>query len=357
MRTGDAREEHGDPLVRADGARRAEVEQAGEARRAGVVDVDARRLTGELVCTRERVLADDEWLSARLQHRLDDRKPVVRFVVEDPVRNGMRLVFPRPHELRAVPCGVFEPGFPGALEGALERPGRGGLHGVQPGRQPTFAQPRCDGARERPASDLDDGAVERDARRRQLPAERVAALDGEAVEVALARERHRPGRERLQQAAIRRVTRPAVTRATRDAGAERVEAGEHRGICTGGDEDAQRPAAGRGHDRGGQSGVATARDRELGAFCGQARPLARFQIDEDTEEVPSLVGSGHVAGFVLDPDSTRVREAEFVRQLVRACERRDHEAVAVNLGDARVELAHECAEVAVRQAELGGMEA
>ena len=67
-------------------------------------------------------------------------------------------------------------------------------------------------AGERAAADLDDEPVERDAGGDELPAERLAALDGEPVQVALAGERQRAGRERLVEARGRsgRRERPAA---------------------------------------------------------------------------------------------------------------------------------------------------
>ncbi len=57
----------------------------------------------------------------------------------------------------------------------------------------------ADGARERAAADLHDDPVELEPARSELPAERLAALDGQAVEVALAGERDRAvGERRLE---------------------------------------------------------------------------------------------------------------------------------------------------------------
>ena len=162
--------------------------------------------------------------------------PVVGLVVEDPVGDAVRLV--SHGHMNAARCARrVGAGRRGASHdasiGALERPRAFGLHGVDPRAVPDRAEraaprsrPAAHGARERAAADLHDDAVER--RRRaaaELPAERLAALDREAVQVALAGEGQRAVGDRLR-AAGRRSGRPATpgcALADRDAGAERAE--------------------------------------------------------------------------------------------------------------------------------------
>src|SRR5665647_1513905 len=74
-------------------------EQPGEPGRPGRIDVDVRGIDGKRVRPRQQVLAHHHRASTRDQHPLDDRQPVIRLVVEDPVRDASRLLFPWPHEL------------------------------------------------------------------------------------------------------------------------------------------------------------------------------------------------------------------------------------------------------------------
>ena len=147
------------------------------------------------------------------------------------MRDRVRLCLPGPHELGAVACRVGEVAAgDDAVERALQRPRTLRLHGVDAGHGRKCAEgdrlfePVDAGARERAAADLDDQAVERGRRRRRAPSASVcAALDREAVQVALAGERERAGRERLRGA--RRTVGSPVSPGSRghvvDDGAER----------------------------------------------------------------------------------------------------------------------------------------
>ena len=127
---------------------------------------------------RERLLADDGPPTARGEHSLDHCEPVVGLVVEDAVGNAVRLLLPRPHELRAVVsrvgegrsaflrCGRVAPGR-NRVVGAPERPGTLGLHRLKERGGGECAERssvvKGFGARtcERAASDLHDEAVDR----------------------------------------------------------------------------------------------------------------------------------------------------------------------------------------------------
>ena len=172
----------------------------------------------------------------------------------------------------------------------------------------------------------------------ELLAERLAALDREPVQVALARERERSLVERLQQPAVR-SGRPAPP--SRGQTVTRAPSSSRRASTTGsastGTKTRSVAAAGRCDDGRGERGVAAARDRELGApgRVGEPEPLRDLEVEQHAEEVPGLVRAGDVAGLVLDPDAARARRSPSrVAQLVAAGEGRDDEAVPVDRGDA-----------------------
>src|SRR2546422_11016200 len=71
-----------------------------------MVDVDARRVAGQVVGLAKRVLAHHHRGAAGLDHATDDGEPVVGLVVQDPVGDALRFLLPRPHELRTVLDGI-----------------------------------------------------------------------------------------------------------------------------------------------------------------------------------------------------------------------------------------------------------
>ncbi len=217
------------------------------------------------------------------------------------------------------------------------------------------------GAGERAAADLHDQPVDRLAGGCDLPGERLAALDGEPVEVPLARERQRALCERLLEPLHGGIAGNAGgAGADGDERAQLLEPVQHERVGADRDEDAQRALARGRDDRRGERRVAAARDREVGPFRRAAEPLGDFEIHEHAEQVAGLVRAGDVAGLVLDPDAARSGEAEPVAELVAAAERRHREAVAVDGGDALVEPADERAELRVadsaRRGDVVGVE-
>ncbi len=200
------------------------------------------------------------------------------------------------------------------------------------------------GARERAAADLDDEPVEA-ARRRgswaHLLAERLAALDREPVDVALAGERQRAGGERGAEARATRgvACAPGRARADRDARAELLaDAPSRPGRRRRGTKTCSVRPAGRGDDRGRERGVAAARDREVAAGAPEsARPRrsATSSWSSDAEQVARLVRARDVPGLVLHPDAASAAKPSSSAQLVAARERRDAKAVPVDGRDAR----------------------
>ena len=120
---------------------REQVQEAGEAGRPGVIDVDAGRRAGQRVRLLERRLGGDERPAAARQHAGEAGSPVVRLVVDDAVRDAVRLLLPGPHEGRAVAGGVREDlvgrlacrdARSHALEGTGQRVDGRRLHRVDP---------------------------------------------------------------------------------------------------------------------------------------------------------------------------------------------------------------------------------
>ena len=148
--------------------------------------------------------------------------------------------------------------------------------------------------RERAAAHLDHDPVDprravRPADRgRDLEPERLAALDREGVEVALAGEGDGAGRDRVEERQVGRVAGDAgLAFAHGELGAERPEPHDDRGVGVGRDEHEQ-PAPGRARDdRGGEGGVPAAGDREWNVVArGSAADL---ELEQRPEEMAGLV--------------------------------------------------------------------
>ncbi len=77
------------------------------------------------------------------------------------------------------------------------------------------------------------------------------------------------------------------------------------------------------------------------ALRAKAAPLGGDEVQQHTHQVTGLVGTGDVAGLVLDPHPTVGGEPELVRQGIGPLERRRAEANAIDLGHRGVELAHQ----------------
>ena len=118
---------------------------------------------------------------------------------------------------------------------------------------------------ERASADLHDEVVQRNVRIGELVAECAPAVDGEAVVGTLAGERDRArgyGLAQPQHAGVaRRVVVAAGARL--DLCVELAQTRDDRVICPGRHEHAQRAVRRACDDRGGQRGVAAARDGEL----------------------------------------------------------------------------------------------
>ena len=153
---------------------------------------------------------------------------------------------------------------------------------------PRLASPWMHGRRQRAPADLDERAWSRrpprDPRSRvgELVAEGHAALDGEAVLVALAGERDGPGVDRRPQPMVRsgRPGRRAGARRRSRSRAEGLEPRDDGRVRVGRDEDVELATRGAGDDRRGQGRVAAAGDGEPRATVGRAgdrrrRPRAR----------------------------------------------------------------------------------
>ncbi len=214
-----------------------------------------------------------------------------------------------------------------ALEGSTQRPGAGGLDRVE-SRPPGDEAGPCglvegEGLRggQRPATDLDDEPVEGHAPLGELvdhlPAQGCAALDDEAVLVALAGERDRTrvdGRSAAGHSLDRRsgrspgtAPRPCASRSARRA---RI------GVSASGRHEDQQPAPRRaGDDGGSQGGVAAAGDGQGPARVHGLQRLGDAELEHDRHEVPRLVRAGHVARLVLDPDAARSGQADACSQL------------------------------------------
>ena len=110
-------------------------------------------------------------------------------------------------------------------------------------------------------------------RGRQLAAERLAALDREAVQVALAGERDGAVGDRVEQREVGRVAGDArLALADGELRAERPKPRHDDGVGVGRDEDVEVAVGGARDDRGGEGGVAAGGDREAAPSSGRAPP-------------------------------------------------------------------------------------
>jgi hypothetical protein len=229
-----------------------------------------------------------------------------------------------------------------SVVGPLERVRAGGLHGVQPrlaadraqlGRLAQACRAR---AGQGAAAHLDDDVVHGGARelRGQLVGDGLAALDRQAVLVALTGERHGPGRKLAPQPQVGGIPgHPRLARARHDVAAEAAQPGHEAGLRIDRDEDAK-PAPARPGDHGRRErGVPAARDREVGAARGgQPEPLGDLEVDQQPHQVAGLVRTRDVTGLVLDPHPAARREAEPVAHQRAPAQRRDQQAAGVHRG-------------------------
>jgi hypothetical protein len=225
--------------------------------------------------------------------------------------------------------------------GALERMRAGGLHGVQPwlpahrAELDSLAQPRGARARQCAAAHLDDYVIHGRARqlRRDLVGDGLAALDRQAVLVALAGERHGPAGKLLPQPQVGGVPGCSwLARARHDVAAEPAQPGHDARVRVHRNEHAQPARPGPRHDGRGERRVPAARDREAAALRrgGQPDPLGDLEVDQQPHEVAALVRPRDVTGLVLDPHPAARREPEPFAQQGAPVQRRDQEAAGVH---------------------------
>ena len=183
----------------------------------------ARRLAASMVG-----LVHDHAATAGQQHGPHDGQPVVGLVVEDAMGEAVRLGLPGPHVGRAVGRDLAQPGLhdiggdglagchaepikhegmgPSQREAALRLDRIEAWPAVDEPDRPGVLEGQRLGRGEGPATHVDDEAIEGGGVVRQLvdelPAERGAALDGVAVEVALDGEGHGAGSDGCQQAVV-----------------------------------------------------------------------------------------------------------------------------------------------------------
>ena len=174
-----------------------------------------------------------------------------------------------------------------------------------------------DGRCERAAADLDEQPVEVEVlpveRLGELVAERQAALDGEAVLVALAGERDGAGVDRRVQAARRsgRPGSPGRRSQTVTWAPSSLRRPTTAGCASGGMKTSRsRPAA------AATTAAASAAFPQLAMARRDAgrRPagdgVGDLELEQRAHQVAGLVRAADIAGLVLDEDAAVVREAE-----------------------------------------------
>ena len=193
---------------------------------------------------------------------------------------------------------------------------------------------------------MDDQAVDRGSVIGQLvdelPSQRRAALDGEAVEVALHRERHGTPGDGLHQplhGGIAGLAGPAL--ADLDHCLERAQPLHDRLLCAWWHEHQQATLRRAGHHCGRQGGVATGGDGQRRVGIDQAQRRGHRQAQHHTGEVARLVRARHVAGLILDPHAGPCLEAQLGIEAGRTHDRRGAESATIDGGDGLVELVHE----------------
>ena len=309
------REQHADPRTGRDDAVAAQLQQAGEPGRPGVADGDAGRLQRPPVGLPQRGLVDDHRAAAGGGHAAQHGEPVVGLVVEDAGGHAVRHRLPGPHERRAVRGGVAQRVL-GAGRGtgraaAAPAPRRGAT-ARRLASAPCARAARAPGARrDRPRTGLHAGAGQRAAahlhdevvqRRRaageHLVDQRLAAIDGQAVLVALAAERQRAGAPAPRESGARKGRRARPARAGRRRPSRRARAAARA-------PPARRPAARRPAARATRRAPAPPRPaprcRSWRWPAAARRPARPREVQQDAHQVARLVRAGDVAGLVLDP--------------------------------------------------------
>jgi len=160
--------------------------------------------------------------------------------------------------------------------------------------------------------------------RGDLVADRLAALDGQAVLVPLAGEGKLAGGDGPLQRVVRGVARHAGLPLThRECRPQLLQPRHDLLVGPRRDEHVQRPPAGPGHDPGRQRCVPAAGDGQSSGrrVAGQAEPFDDLQMDQQPEEMPGLVRTRDVPGLVLHPHV----EPQPRRKVVDQFERRDLE--------------------------------
>ena len=307
------------------------------------------------------------------QQAAHDGQPVVRLVVQDPVGDADGLDLPGPHERRPAVghalqegdhrrgCHVERLAAPAELvagEGSPRAPRRAPA-GSPPADCTATMRGRASSrpsarASSNPATTADASAPpptctasvsSRSPASRswsaELPAERLAALDGEAVLGALAGEAG--SAPSAMDACIARTLGSPLRPGSRWHTVTRAPRWLRRSITAGSAPAARTraasapPPAPRPPPRAPRcrSSRWPAADRRALPPPAHRSPRATGQLQRDAHQVARLVGTGHVAGLVLDPHAARAVQPH------PAAQRRGPEAVSVHGSDRRVEPLHE----------------
>jgi len=299
------------------------------------------------------------------------------------VRDALRLLLPRPHELGPVAPGVGHglfctcPCGPGCrrVECARERIGARGLHGIDRRQGVHQAKPAGgrtspdDRARQRAAAHLDHDRIQRAGLKPafgllrasgrnlldHLPGERLAALDGQSVVAPLAAERQGTVAQRGLERQVAGISREAgLPVAGRDPGAEGLQAAENRRVRGRRHEHVKRPACGTRHHGGREGRVAAAGDGQGSAVFEGSRPLGNEQVEHHAHQVACLVRARDVHRLVLHPQHASCLEAQAGREPFVRSERRRFKARSVHVCDRTVQAKRELPVLAVAQAARHG---
>ncbi len=121
-----------------------------------------------------------------------------------------------------------------------------------------------------------------------------------------------------------------------------VEPSNHGRVGANRHEDTDGPRHRCGESGRRQGRIAAGRDRERWARrpASKAELLGSPQVQQNGEQVASLVATGDVVRLVLHPDATIGAEAKRLAEAVGTFERRGHESGAGDRRDQRVELGH-----------------
>ena len=283
----------------------------------------------------------------------DHREPVVGDIVDDAMRDAVRRVFPRPHQLvgllgaaTAIQSSTLyrcrrRPSVAQQPPGAHERGRALGLHRVQPRQR--IEPPDADRVGHRSAHAVASAPPPTCTKSRsRCTRPRCASQSCSAISSAIVRPPsmvsgasvpwQQKGTAPASTAARNggstdRRARPARAGTRRSCAPSTIEPCHHRparhrtGMNT-----RKRPLDRSGHDRRREGGVAARRDREL---LGQRSSWVMHVVQQQPEEVTSFVRAADVAGVVLDPQA-RPRRARRCAERRLARQGRDDESMTVD---------------------------